>query len=190
MCAHGGQHIEIDLLGISKGQIPLENGEQQGQSLFLSTDLAVEYRQLLGEGVICRLFGVTQLQGAQFRAVTGLQRQREARAQGLIVIVLCHHGDGGEQGLRLVQQVQIQGRLCQPEADVVTLGGEAMGLAQVGVRHIGLLCGQCLLGLLQQQLFFLGGESSEILAQGRFILRAFQDGLLVRTTLMEQHQGG
>ncbi len=34
----------------------------------------------------------------------------------------------------------------------------------------------------------MGGEGSEIAAQGGLVLRAFQNGLLVRTALMEQHQ--
>ena len=72
----------------------------------------------------------------------------------------------------------------------MTLGGQSVGLGEMGMGHICLTLSQGLLTLLEQQLLFLGGESSEILAQGRFILRAFQDGLLVRTTLMEQHQGG
>ncbi|MNH01748.1 hypothetical protein D3C79_609720 [compost metagenome] len=106
------------------------------------------------------------------------------------MIVLRHHGDGREQRLCLIQQIQIQRGLHQPQADVVSARRQLMGLGEVGVRHIGQFFGKCLLALVEQQLLFLGGKGGEELAQGRFVLRAFQDGLLVRAALMEQHQGG
>ena len=61
----------------------------------LDLNLLDEAQSLLSTiPMVIRLFSVAQLQGAQLRTVAGLQRQREAGAQGLVMVILCHHGDG------------------------------------------------------------------------------------------------
>lgn len=104
------------------------------------------------------------------------------------VAILRRHRDGAEALLRFIQQVEVERSLNEPQADVVAFRSQLVCLGQMGIGDAGLLVSQCLLPLGQQLFLFFGGEGGEILAQGGFILRSFDDPLFVRATLMEQHQ--